>query len=600
MTASRQPAFRSTAHIALWFVAALLGMRLATLHNALAETTADLPKRIRRPAALVHFRETNRLYVAQRRGGGVSLVDTETLTTIAEFAIGEGLSDLKRLPETRYLLVADERRHAVLLAETIDARLTVVDRVSVGPDPVGLTLTADGARCCVASLWSRQVSVVDVSATPAAADSGHLRVSSIIQLPFAPLKLLMLGNEKLLAAEAFGGRVAVVDIDSSTVESVRSLPAHNIRGMALDRENQRVWISHQTLNRLARADFDDIHWGTLLTNNLRELDVNALLDPQADLLTGSRLVHVGEATRGAGDPTDVAIAGKGQLLVSLSGVRELAISKSESFGFDRITVGRRPGAIVVDTDTQRAFVANAHSDTVSVIDLESKQAVTEISLGPQPEMTPVDQGERLFFDATLSHDGWMSCHSCHSDGHTNNQLADTLSDGNFGAPKRVLSLLGVGRTGPWAWNGSMSSLEEQLQQSINSTMHGESGSDEQIAALAAYLRSLAPPKRAAKAKSQARGSIERGGKRFTQLQCDRCHTPPTYTSTELFDVDLADESGRGRFNPPSLLGGVHRDAFLHDGSATSLKMAVLAHNRDKTGQLSNQDWSDLIAFLRSL
>ena len=52
-------------------------------------------------------------------------------------------------------------------------------------------------------------------------------------------------------------------------------------------------------------------------------------------------------------------------------------------------------------------------------------------------MTAADRGERLFFDGRLSHDGWLSCQSCHTDGHTNNALADTLGDGSFGAAKRL-------------------------------------------------------------------------------------------------------------------------------------------------------------------
>ena len=57
--------------------------------------------------------------------------------------------------------------------------------------------------------------------------------------------------------------------------------------------------------------------------------------------------------------------------------------------------------------------------------------------------------------AKLAHDGWFSCHSCHTDGHTNSRLNDSLGDGSFGAPKRVLSLLGVNDTAPWAWNGGI-------------------------------------------------------------------------------------------------------------------------------------------------
>ena len=59
-----------------------------------------------------------------------------------------------------------------------------------------------------------------------------------------------------------------------------------------------------------------------------------------------------------------------------------------------------------------------------------------MTLGPVPAPEPdaVARGERLFHDARLSHDGWMSCHSCHVDGHTNGLVADTLGDGSYGAP----------------------------------------------------------------------------------------------------------------------------------------------------------------------
>ena len=93
----------------------------------------------------------------------------------------------------------------------------------------------------------------------------------------------------------------------------------------------------------------------------------------------------------------------------------------------------------------------------------------------------------MFYNAKLSHDGWMSCHSCHTDGHTNNLLSDTLGDGSYGAAKRVPSLLGVAATGPWTWTGSMARLEDQVRKSIATTMHGPKPTDAQVADLTAYL-----------------------------------------------------------------------------------------------------------------
>jgi len=44
--------------------------------------------------------------------------------------------------------------------------------------------------------------------------------------------------------------------------------------------------------------------------------------------------------------------------------------------------------------------------------------------------------------------------------------------GLYGKDSRIITLLGVGETKPWAWNGSMAKLEDQVAQSITSTMAG--------------------------------------------------------------------------------------------------------------------------------
>src|SRR5262249_5683594 len=150
----------------------------------------------------------------------------------------------------------------------------------------------------------------------------------------------------------------------------------------------------------------------------------------------------------------------------------------------------------------------------------------------QPELRPADEGELLFYDSRLALDGWYSCHSCHTDGHTNGQRIDNLGDGSFGAAKRVLSLLGTGDTGPWAWNGGMSDLELQIGKPITTTMLGEKPSERQVQALAAYLRSLPPPPLAAGRETiPPRAQVAaRGQEVFAREHCADCHSPPAYTS----------------------------------------------------------------------
>jgi cytochrome c peroxidase len=244
------------------------------------------------------------------------------------------------------------------------------------------------------------------------------------------------------------------------------------------------------------------------------------------------------------------------------------------------------------------------SDTITRVALQPQSVppariVRDVRLGPQPELTLAQRGEVLFYDATLSLDGWFSCHSCHTDGHSNGLLNDNQGDGSFGAAKRVLSLLGVNQTAPWAWNGDVQSLEKQVHKSIKTTMQGPDPSPEQVAALTAYLKTLAPPPNLLVARADA-AAIARGKTVFDKQDCQACHAPPTYTSSDAFDVGLPDKLGNRRFNPPSLLGLVHREKLFHDNRAASLEAVFRTHRHQLQGELSETELADLLAFLRSL
>src|SRR5207247_8409668 len=114
--------------------------------------------------------------------------------------------------------------------------------------------------------------------------------------------------------------------------------------------------------------------------------------------------------------------------------------------------------------------------------------------------------------ARLSHDGWFSCHSCHTDGHSNGLLADTLGDGSYGTPKRIVTLLGVKDTGPWAWNGSMRELEAQVRKSVETTMQRTKLTAGQEDELVAYLRTLVPAPPRGHQREKIDGAIVRRGR----------------------------------------------------------------------------------------
>jgi YVTN family beta-propeller protein len=563
-----------------------------------------LASRIREPEALLLVDAENRLLVANERSGSISVIDTSRGKVLAEIDLGQSLVDLATLPDGRHLFALDRAKGTLLLLDRQDLSIQIAARLPVSADPVKLLVTHDGTLCVVASRWSRRITVIELASGDRAGRAPSMKIAQTIELPFGPREMLELPGEcRILVADAFGGKLALVDPHKGAVMSIRSVPDHNIRGLVLASGGKAVIIAHETLNSLARSTFDDIHWGLLVGHHLQVIPLDFVREPGADLLAGSRLFELGEVGRAAGDPSCLCADTKGNLMIALGGVNELAITSGPGKPARRVPVGRRPIAAVTSSDGKTSFVANHFDDTISVVDNDGGRVAASIALGPAPALRLIDRGKQLFYDARLSHDGWMSCHSCHTDGHTNGLLSDTLADASYGAPKRVPSLLGVGVTPPWTWTGLISRLEDQVHNSIENTMHGpkDASGTEHVEALTAFIRSLSPPAPAlADSQADQNAAVLRGRQIFQSRKCDACHVPPSYTSSERFDVGLSDEVGNRQFNPPSLRGVGQREPFLHDGRARSLEDLFHRHRHPRENAMTPADIADLVAFLKTL
>ena len=555
---------------------------------------------LRRPVAMALADGGKWLFTANRTSGSISVIDTATGSVVDEVAVGEQLSDLAITPDERKLLAVDEQASELVVLSRDAAALEVVERIKVSASPVAIELTRDGKRAFVTSLWSRRLTAIELSPR-------GVQVVAALPLPFAPRELLLVRDEtRLIVADAFAGQLAMVDPAALKLVHVRTMPAHNIRVLALDQDGDKLVVSHQILNDLAETTHNDVHWGVLMSNVVRWLVLDYVLDPEAEILKESHVHLTGDSTTPGADPSGLAMTQTGMALVALSGAHEVGLGQEQDYSLFRIPVGRRPTSIVLAADDLTAFVSNTFSDSVTRVRLQpgkipAARAVLDIHLGPQPTLSEIDKGEMLFYDATLALDGWFSCHSCHTDGHTNGLLSDTLGDRSFGSAKRVLSLYGSAQTGPWAWDGSMPTIEEQILKSIRNTMQGSEPTPQQLAALAAYVKSLPPPPKLPQREATAdTETIERGRKVFAAQGCADCHRPPLYTSAETYDVGLTDKVGNRRFNPPSLRGVGHRDRLLHDNRAGSLEEVLGKHRHPSQNDLTDQKIADLVAFLRTL
>jgi YVTN family beta-propeller protein len=555
----------------------------------------DPPALLRRPVALALVDSGARLLVANSKSGSVSVVDTGTQKVISEAVVGKGVADLVLVPGTDILLVADDQANELLAVRRSRGSLQTVGRVAVDASPVSVVVSSAGDKAFVACTWARRITVVDIGVPT------RLQVESTIDLPFSPrLQQLLPDGRQLVALDAFGGRVGLIDVERQQLVKTHVLKlAHNLRGLTLAPDNRSILIPHQILmNDSATTQFG-VHWGTVLMNILRIESVDSLFADREHL--DRTRIYLGDQDDAAGDPTDVVVTRGGQRIVAFAGTSEVAISDAGGDEFSRVTVGRRPTALALSPDHQALYVANTFDDSITVVDIDSATVLSEISLGPQTELTLADQGELLFHDAHLSSDGWFSCHSCHTDGHSNGLLNDNFGDGSEGSPKRVLSLLGVAETQPWAWNGQREELAAQVRSSILTTMRGPEPTDEQIDSLIAYLQTLQPPPSLA----QSRGELDatattHGAEVFRHSGCVDCHPAPHYTSADVYDVGVHDSQGNLEFNPPSLRGVSQRDRLLHDNRATDLAELFREHRHGLDGPLGEGELDSLVTFLEGL
>jgi YVTN family beta-propeller protein len=563
--------------------------------------------RFRRPVAIIA--SGDRLFIANQRSDSISIIDPAQSKVLREIKIADRLSDLAPLPDGD-LLTADQSAGKLLRLSRSADSLNVSGSIQVGTSPVSICPAPDGSWCSVSLLWGHQLAIVRIDPRTRAFSLGKT-----LDLPFAPRKQCLLPDGKsLIVADSFGRNLAVIDVPSASIRSLRSIEGHNIRGMALTADGSQLLLSHPILTQRLPTTHDNIFWGSIVGNAIRAIEIRNVLTlpPPAEISDPANpvvpighwsLYPLGEQGNAAGDPNALGVARDGRVMVALAGVDEIAIGSLRDGLFQRVAVGHRPTALALDPSNRTLYVANTLDDSISVIDVSSSpHRIGTIPLGPQPALTDADRGERLFYDSRLARDGWFSCNTCHTDGHTSGLLNDNLSDGSYGTPKRIPPLGGVADTAPYAWNGSNATLEDQIRHSIALTMDGklERASDRNVADIAAYLRTLEPAPSLAVARGRIdENAVSRGSIAFQQWDCDHCHEPPTYTTPRLYDVRHPDEMGQLKWNPPSLRGVSQLPALFHDNSAKSVRDVLYRfkhpHGQDLSGQID-----DLVAYLESL
>lgn len=574
----------------------------------------------RRPIACCLNKSESVLIVANGRSGTLSAIQIDGGRLIGEWKLGESLTDLVRWRDDQFLAVDSVAGQLICIDVSEIARPVVRFRCTTIVWPNKLVIDRANNRCFIGGLWSRQLSVMNLPNDLNLESDIEIGSTEVVNLPFSAGAMCLIDGETtaLLVLDAFSSRWSTHDPETLQVIASGRNRSRRASGVAINPKNGEVCLTEQTLNHLAHAIRNDVHWGTMMGNNVRMYSANQFVEkiapqpgPSAEtresLILSGNSVPLGGASDAKADPESIMFSGNGAAIIALGGVDQVAVGTLDEHSFKYYPTGRRPVATAVTSNNKQLFVCNNLDDSVTVISLRDREIETTVSLGKKPKLTQIDQGERLFFDGRVSHDGWMSCHSCHVNGHSNGFLNDNLGDQSFGAPKRVLSLLGRADTAPLAWNGSFATLHEQIRSSIVNTMQSdEPPTDEAIEAIAAYVNALPPPPGLTQSRSGLEDTslsavVKPGRTLFNDLGCATCHSPDhNWTTSAKYDVGLTDELGNSQFNPASLIGAGQQSAFFHDARYDDLE-DVFRHGKHRLDrELSDEELQSLLTFLNSL
>jgi cytochrome c peroxidase len=302
------------------------------------------------------------------------------------------------------------------------------------------------------------------------------------------------------------------------------------------------------------------------------------------------------------NPWEVGISADGdQFYVVFSGTDDMFVCETVDDDYREISLrgylrlGRNPRAVRAAPDGKAFYVYNSLDFEVVAYDARELKRLSTIRVCENPLRPQVHRGKVLFHSALQPMVGrrWISCSSCHPDGEPDGrtwQKAEGLRD------TPALAAL--------AWTHPVLGPPNR-------------GRSEDLDALAAYTNahraSLSPY-----AKTGLSPSALRGREVFfsEETGCSTCHAGPFLTDSQPHPVDRiirhnvgtgdADESEimGPAYDTPTLLGIYRTAPYLHHGKARMLRDVLTTFNSDdrhgKTSQLSDQETTDLIAFLKSL
>ena len=282
--------------------------------------------------------------------------------------------------------ITDEGSNMVTIIDRSSDR--VVDVLEVGRQPKGIVVAPDSSRAYIVNSGSNNLTILDVktntvlhtanlesAASPSdiaihpngrilyIANTALNSVSVIDATSFHTIALIAVERQPVaLAVDPMGTKLVVANMGANTVsviDTARNRVAATIpvefqpTSVSMDPDGSRAFITHL---RSLRTD-------VIALNTLR--------------VTGK--MTTGPATASLPDPTSRRV-----FVAQLSGNRLGFFDPNIDAELGSVAVGTEPGRLAVDLDREKIYVVNRESNTLTVVDRNSRVVKTEIPTTKRP------------------------------------------------------------------------------------------------------------------------------------------------------------------------------------------------------------------------
>ena len=526
------------------------------------------------PGMMVYDPSAKLAYVAARFSNRVAVVKVSATTlelvrwiTTPVEPYGIALS-----PDTKTVMVTTIADRALVAFDAASGKERW--RTALGREPRGLAVSPDGTRALVAYLQTGTVDQVDLLETHSAE---HVALSTAV----APRRCRHCGGTdgESFARAAFavtflGDHEAVVPFQRETPVQIANGGntgsygggfeppiTHHLAFLGLERQ-RTTQATAQIAQHQPRALAWDSHHDALYV---------------------------------AGLGTDTLLQVKNASQVGITeGITTNLTSGTHKCGADGLAVTAEGNVLVwcsFTRNVEKIEVVDAKGELATIAKLDPGPMLIASALGDKQH-----EGFVLFHSAepAISQGGALACASCHPDGREDG-LSWKIETNTLQTPLLAGRVVG---THPYKWDGG----DKDLTTSLATTMKrlGGFGLDKaQTANLAAYLEVLPAPH----APTRDVQMVARGKKLFdsAEVGCRSCHDGATYSDqiTHTFRT-----STLANADTPSLIGLAASAPYYHDGSAATLEALLgdrgAVHGMTETAKLSEQNITDLIAFLETL